>query len=121
MSPDIVITKEFKFEAAHSLPYLPEGHKCRNVHGHSYRVKVVCKGPVVEEFGWVVDFSELSLAMKEVISLLDHSYLNDIMETKTTAEMLAIWIFEKIRPKLSSVLTEVHVSETQSTWAVFSA
>lgn len=34
------IYKEFQFEAAHRLPYVPEGHKCSRLHGHSFRVRI---------------------------------------------------------------------------------
>ena len=42
------VSKRFSFEAAHSLPHLPAGHKCRNLHGHSYVVEVLITGPLDE-------------------------------------------------------------------------
>ena len=38
------IFKEFTFEAAHDLPNTPEGHKCRRLHGHSFRIRLAVEG-----------------------------------------------------------------------------
>ena len=47
------IYREFTFEAAHRLPFVPEGHKCSRLHGHSYRVQVHVAGSVADEAGGV--------------------------------------------------------------------
>lgn len=65
------VSKDFSFEAAHSLPHLPVGHKCRNVHGHSYRFRVECTGPL-DARGFVVDFAEISAAVKPIVERIDH-------------------------------------------------
>ncbi|MGB1561182.1 MAG: 6-pyruvoyl trahydropterin synthase family protein, partial [Sinimarinibacterium flocculans] len=38
--------KDFRFEAAHLLPKVPEGHKCARLHGHSYQVRITIEGEV---------------------------------------------------------------------------
>ena len=53
----VEIFKEFTFEAAHRLPYVPPGHKCARLHGHSYQVAVHVRGPVTAGQGWVRDFA----------------------------------------------------------------
>ena len=61
MSPTgdrLEIFKIFGFEAAHYLPNVPAGHKCRRMHGHSFRVEVYVAGPVDPATGWVMDFAE---------------------------------------------------------------
>ena len=52
------LVKTFGFEAAHWLPTFPEGHKCRRMHGHSFRVDVAVEGEVPPEKGFLVDPAE---------------------------------------------------------------
>lgn len=40
------VFKDFTFEACHSMPHLPRGHKCKRMHGHSYKVRVYATGPI---------------------------------------------------------------------------
>ena len=91
------VWKEFSFEAAHALPHLHEGHKCRRLHGHSYRVRVTVEGDVDDQ-GMVVDYDILSHIWKGIHTCLDHQNLNEIDEAHeigfTTSENLALWIFE---------------------------
>ena len=106
------IWKDFTFEAAHMLPNVPADHKCRRLHGHSFRVMVYVSGPVGKDSGWVVDFAELSIAMKPVVRDLDHYYLNDIKGLENpTSENLAVWIWQRLKPALPQ-LTEIVVAET---------
>src|SRR2546423_11356774 len=81
------LTKDFTFEAAQTLPKAPEGHKCRRVHGHSFKGEVSVEGNVDPTVGWVYDHAKLSAAMKTLLQILDHTYLNDIegMANPTTA------------------------------------
>jgi len=72
------IFKEFSFEAAHNLPFVPEGHKCGRLHGHSYRVEVHATGPVDPLTGWLMDFGDIKAAFKPLLNELDHYYLNDV-------------------------------------------
>lgn len=109
------VSKTFTFEAAHSLPHLPIGHKCRNIHGHSYVVEVFCSAPL-DERGFVVDFAEISEAIKPIVAKLDHQNLNDILPSHSTAENLGAWIMEQLSPLLPS-LTCVDVHETARTCA----
>lgn len=104
------VSKRFAFEAAHSLPHLPVGHQCRNVHGHSYVVEIFCSGPL-DERGFVVDFAEISAAMKPLLARLDHQFLNDVLPVPTTAENLGAWIMGQLTPALPS-LVRVDVHET---------
>lgn len=106
------IWKEFTFEAAHLLPNLPDGHKCKRLHGHSYRVRVYVGGEPDAKLGWIVDFAEIAEACEPVRRRLDHYYLNDIEGLENpTSEVLVVWIWERLKPSLPS-LRRVEVSET---------
>ena len=48
------VIKDFRFEAAHTLPSLPDDHKCRQMHGHSFKVEIHIEGEVNPEIGWVL-------------------------------------------------------------------
>ena len=65
------LTKDFTFEAAQTLPKAPEGHKCRRVHGHSFKVEVSVEGDVDPAIGWVYDHANLSAAIKPLIKILE--------------------------------------------------
>jgi len=113
------IFKEFTFEAAHRLPNVPPGHKCARLHGHSFRVTVHVEGEVDPSLGWVRDFADLSAGMKPVIDQLDHYYLNEIEGLgNPTSEILAQWIWERVRPSLPE-LSQVVVRETCTSGCVY--
>ena len=87
------IFKDFNFEAAHKLPNVPEGHKCGQLHGHSFKFQLTLVGEVNPNSGWVVDFGDVKIAVKPLIDLLDHNYLNDIDGlANPTSENVAIFI-----------------------------
>ena len=95
------LTKTFRFEAAHSLPNVPEGHKCRRLHGHSYRVDVHVAGEPEAETGWVVDFGDIKQAVAPVLDTLDHRCLNDIPGLEnSTSELLCKYLWARIQPRL---------------------
>lgn len=104
--------KEFGFESAHSLPNVPEGHKCARLHGHSFRVRVTVEGAVGDDSGWVMDFADLKAAVQPTIDALDHRLLNDIEGLENpTSEVLAVWIWDRVAPGLPG-LAAVEVRET---------
>src|SRR5437016_12311629 len=108
----VEIFKEFTFEAAHRLPNVPPGHKCARLHGHSFRVEIHVTGPVANRTGWVIDFADIVAAMKPLINQLDHYYLNEIDGLENpTSEVLARWIWRRVRPSLP-MLSKVVVRET---------
>ncbi len=114
------IWKEFRFEAAHLLPNLPDGHKCRRLHGHSYRVRVWVSGEVDPELGWIADFADLKEAVRPIRERLDHTYLNEIEGLENpTSEVLARWIWERLKPRLPQ-LSRLEVNETCTSGCVYS-
>jgi 6-pyruvoyltetrahydropterin/6-carboxytetrahydropterin synthase len=115
----VEIFKEFRFEAAHRLPHVPNGHKCSRLHGHSYRVTVHIAGPVDERAGWLRDFADLSCAMRPLVDRLDHYYLNEIEGLDNpTSEVLARWIWDRVLPTLPE-LTQVVVQETCTSGCIY--
>jgi 6-pyruvoyltetrahydropterin/6-carboxytetrahydropterin synthase len=116
----VEIYKDITFEAAHLLPNLPEGHKCRRLHGHSYRVRVFVEGPVDPKAGWVVDFAEIIEAFQPIREQLDHYYLNEIPGLENpTSESLAQWIWSRLRPRLPH-LSKIQIMETCTSGCIFS-
>jgi 6-pyruvoyltetrahydropterin/6-carboxytetrahydropterin synthase len=113
------IFREFSFESAHRLPYVPDGHKCARLHGHSYRVEVHVGGPVDPLAGWVMDFAELKAAFGPILERLDHYYLNEIEGLENpTSENLARWIWQRLEPSLS-LLSAIVVRETCTSGAIY--
>ena len=104
--------KIFQIEAAHYLPNVPEGHKCRRMHGHSFRIEVHVSGEVDPELGWVMDFADLKAAFRPLYDQLDHRCLNDIEGLENpTSENLARWIWRRLKPELAG-LKAIVVQET---------
>lgn len=115
----ISLTKTFGFEAAHWLPCFPEGHKCRRMHGHSFKVDVVVEGEVEEERGYLMDYGDIKAAIAPIELQLDHYVLNEIDGLKNpTAEMLAKWVYDHLKPSLP-ILKLVRVHETCTTEAEY--
>lgn len=113
------IFKELTFDAAHFLPNVPEGHKCRNIHGHTYRLKVYITGQIDEHTGWVADFAELKKSVKSVVEEVDHKLLNNIEGLDNpTCELLAKWLWEKIKPLVAG-LKRIELHETPTSGVIY--
>jgi 6-pyruvoyltetrahydropterin/6-carboxytetrahydropterin synthase len=113
------LRRTFQFEAAHLLPHLPETHKCRRLHGHSFQVEIVVTGEVDPSFGWVMDYADVKAAFKPLWERLDHYYLNEVPGLENpTSENLAIWIWNELKPRLP-LLSEVVVAETCTAKCVY--
>lgn len=126
----VLITKQFRFESAHYLPGMPEGHKCRRVHGHSFIVDIQVLGEVDPQSGIVMDFGDIKKLVQPLINHLDHWLLNEVGERDNddllrnpTSENLARWFYEKVKPMIPG-LYSVIVHETctsrceyRATWA----
>jgi 6-pyruvoyltetrahydropterin/6-carboxytetrahydropterin synthase len=115
----VELRKTFQFEAAHLLPHLPESHKCRRLHGHSFKVEIAVAGECDPKLGWLMDYAGLSAAFKPLWEQLDHRYLNEIPGLENpTSEVIAAWIWERLQPALP-LLSEVSVAETCQSRCVF--
>ncbi len=109
------LVKSFHFEAAHSLPLVPAGHPCARIHGHSYRIEVVVRGELDPEFGWVLDYGQISEVLKPIIDKeLDHRLLNEIPGLENpTSELLARWLWQRVAARVPQ-LARITIAETCS-------
>jgi len=140
---NIRITKQFNFETGHAL-YGYDG-KCRNVHGHSYKLSVTVIGQPIQDnsnvkFGMVIDFSDLKKIVKEeIVDQFDHATvfnkntphvelakeLSDrghhvlLVDYQPTSEMMVIDFAEKIKNRLPNniKLFSVKLQETETSFA----
>jgi 6-pyruvoyltetrahydropterin/6-carboxytetrahydropterin synthase len=85
----ILLTKHFDFEMAHALMDYPG--KCRNIHGHSYKMEVTVVGETQPDTGMVMDFKHLKDLVNEVIvNKLDHALvLSDATDAALVASLRA--------------------------------
>ena len=104
------IFKIFKFDAAHCLPNVGQGHKCSWLHGHSFSVEIHIQGSVDPHSGWVMDFADIAAACQPIIDQLDHKYLNDINGLDNpTSENIVKWIWKHLHlalPQLSKIVVQ---------------
>ena len=143
MSSTIRITKQFSFETGHAL-YGYDG-KCRNVHGHSYKLFVTVIGKPISEvnhvkLGMVIDFSDLKKIVKDkIVDIFDHATvfnkntphvelakeLSDrghnvlLVDYQPTSEMMIIDFAHVIKAELPSQiqLHSLKLQETDSSYA----
>ncbi len=111
-----LIYKEFRFEAAHQLPY--HDGKCRRLHGHSWVGRVYVQGNHLIEGGakqgMLIDFGEIEQYIQPLLdNFLDHYFLNETMGLESpTSEAIAKWIFEKLEKEGLKGLHSVEIRET---------
>jgi 6-pyruvoyltetrahydropterin/6-carboxytetrahydropterin synthase len=116
------LEKTFTFEAAHELKH--HDGKCKNIHGHSYILKVIIqKAELIKEgpkSNMVMDFQDLSTIVKSLINeYLDHHFLNKTLQSdSTTVEFVCQWIFEKLEPQIDG-LHAITLYETATSKATY--
>lgn len=130
------VVKEFKFDAAHRL-FEYDGD-CENIHGHTYKVKLMLSSKEVDKMGMVVDFKKIKKQWKKIIDKnFDHSLILNIRDKKLvsfcqeegykiwimsdnpTAENMAKLFFDLLNPTIKN-LCEVTVYETPTSKAIYS-
>jgi 6-pyruvoyltetrahydropterin/6-carboxytetrahydropterin synthase len=117
--PRMRIYKEFKFDAAHRLTKVDKGHKCGNLHGHTFVVEVHLEGEVDPSKGWILDFTVLGDAVEPIIDQLDHAVLNDIEGLDNpTSESLSVWFWGKLKPQLP-LLYQIVIKESPTSGCVY--
>lgn len=139
----IRITKQFNFEAGHAL-YGYDG-KCKNIHGHSYKLTVTVSGKPISDssnvkYGMVIDFGDLKKIVKEeVVDVFDHATVFNqntphielakdlkalghhiiLVDYQPTSEMMIIDFARKIQARLPEniLLHSLKLHETESSYA----
>jgi 6-pyruvoyltetrahydropterin/6-carboxytetrahydropterin synthase len=108
----IRIGRNYRFEAAHYLPLVPEGHRCRKLHGHNYRIEITVRGRL-DTRGFVCDFAEIDTLIEPLLRRVDHQLLNEVEGLENpTAEMIAAWFLKGIPD-----CERVRVYENDDCWA----
>jgi 6-pyruvoyltetrahydropterin/6-carboxytetrahydropterin synthase len=115
------MSKQFRFEAAHSLPQLPDGHKCKRTHGHSYVVEIVLSHQSLDDRGFMagIDYADLNLLRDMLDQDFDHRNLDDVLGAEnTTSERIARFLFGWCKAQWAAT-EKIGVSETSGTWVWF--
>ncbi|MGP8152605.1 MAG: 6-carboxytetrahydropterin synthase QueD [Smithella sp.] len=113
------IFKVFKIDAAHRLPNVGKGHKCSELHGHSFRVEIHIKGLIDPHSGWVMDFADIDEVFQPLYCQLDHKYLNDIEGLyNPTSENIAKWIWKHLHLKLPQ-LSKIVIQESPESGCIY--
>ena len=108
------ISKQFWFEAAHTLERTVETDSSRRIHGHSYRAEVMLRGMPDMRSGMVMDLTLLERVLAEARDGLDHRLLDEVADLgPATMENLAVWIWRKVEPRCAG-LAQVTVYRASS-------
>ncbi len=111
---------ETDFSAAHSLSKHPG--KCRNLHGHTYKVEVVVEGAKKEDIECVADFSEVKTLIEDAIALVDHTNLNEVI-AYPTSENIALFLKTELEKRLNGSnlgvkLHSIRIWEAKDKWVM---
>ena len=113
--PEMEVCKVFRFSSAHWLPMVDDGHPCKRLHGHNYRVEIIVRGERHPTTGMVIDFAEIKRRFGPMIDQLDHQVLNDLPGLENpTAENIALWLLTNADLKVASA---IRVWETDDCYA----
>jgi len=116
----MLIFRHFTFDAAHYLPNVPAGHKCKEIHGHTYKLTIYIEGQPNKDMGWIIDFAEVKQRMEPIIGSVDHKFLNKIEGLENpTCELLTIWLWNKIIAVIPN-LSRIELNETPTSGAIYS-
>jgi 6-pyruvoyltetrahydropterin/6-carboxytetrahydropterin synthase len=82
------------------------------MHGHSFKVDVIVEGDIPHGRHYLIDYGDIKAAIDPIYTQIDHRCLNEIPGLEhPTSEMIARWLWEKLRPGLP-MLAEIIVHET---------
>ena len=118
----LIVKKEFS--SAHIL----NGHPgdCKRMHGHNWTVEAKVEGNKINTIGMVIDFKDVKKSLSEIISKLDHRFLNDIepfKEDNPTAENISKYIYKELSKNINTdniKVSEIKLWETNNSAVVYS-
>jgi 6-pyruvoyltetrahydropterin/6-carboxytetrahydropterin synthase len=121
------VTVEQTFAAGHALREYKG--KCENVHGHNYRVQITVEGEKLNRIGLLVDFVELKRAVREVVAILDHQFINDLEPftvINPSAENIAKYFYDQVSERMGppdveapARIAQIKIWETDTSIAVY--
>ncbi|MCX7981731.1 MAG: 6-carboxytetrahydropterin synthase QueD [Syntrophales bacterium] len=123
MSAIYELYAETKFSAAHTLTGYPGD--CARLHGHNWTVRAYVRCEKLNDLGMAIDFRTVKRQLNEVVSRLDHSYLNELeafQKTNPTSENIARYIYEEMKRRLAPYgvhIAQVEVAETSETGVIY--
>ena len=98
------LSKQFRFDAAHTLDRSIDTESSRRIHGHSYRAEVTVRGRPNPATGMIIDLGLLERAMEDARDALDHRFLDEINDLgPATMENLSRWIWDRLRPEIGNL------------------
>lgn len=98
------LSKQFRFDAAHTLNRAIETESSRRIHGHSYRAEITVRGMPDSRTGMIVDLGLLESAMADARENLDHHFLDEMTDLgPATMENLAAWIWRRLEPNVKNL------------------
>ncbi len=103
------------FAAAHQLKMVSK--KCENLHGHNWKIEVCVAGKTLNNAGVLMDFGEIKKHLSEIITKLDHKFLNELDyfqdDNPTSSENITRYIAKEIQAKIND--SSIRVSRV-TTW-----
>jgi 6-pyruvoyltetrahydropterin/6-carboxytetrahydropterin synthase len=92
-----------KFAAAHQLTMV--GSKCENLHGHNWKIEVYVTGENTNGAGVLLDFGVIKKHVRDIMSMLDHKYLNDIeyfQQNQPSSENIAFFVATELQKRIDN-------------------
>jgi len=117
----LIVKKEFS--SAHIL----NGHPgdCKRMHGHNWTVEAKVEGNKINKIGMVIDFKDIKNKLGDIISRLDHRYLNDVepfKENNPTAENISKYIYKELSKNINTdniKVSEIKLWETNNSAVIY--
>ena len=111
------------FSSAHKL----DGYEglCKNLHGHNWKVRIGINCKKVDKIGMTIDFGEVKKYLNDIMLMLDHTYLNELVYFKginPTSENIAKFIYQEMKKRIDVPycnMADVEVWESDITSMIY--